>query len=206
MIKSEKTCLCCNFGTLDSEIFDICEICGWQDDPSCWDDPDSLSGANGGISLKEAQKNYKEIGACNEVMLKFKNEVEKLAKRFKDGASDKKLYELIEKLVVEDGDDEKSYDNLINLNMRNVWDNEKDEIYDLMNVEAIEVDGLEEIKKQIKASKKVLQEKYGVTKIGIFGSYARNEQRENSDIDILIKLEKSIGLLEFLSIKYYLED
>ncbi|MCL7747333.1 CPCC family cysteine-rich protein [Halalkalibacter alkaliphilus] len=95
----KKNCLCCNYKTLDSDIFDICEVCGWQDDPTCWDHPDSLSGANGGISLWEAQKNYKEIGACNEVMLKFKKKIEKSAKRF---AQDKELYDYIENLVAED--------------------------------------------------------------------------------------------------------
>lgn len=46
---------------------------------------------------------------------------------------------------------------------------------------------------------------YGVVKIGVFGSYARGEQKETSDIDILIELSKPIGL-EFLDIKYYLEE
>ncbi|MGO4889917.1 nucleotidyltransferase family protein [Anaerobacillus sp. MEB173] len=61
------------------------------------------------------------------------------------------------------------------------------------------------LEKQIKASKKFLQEEYGIKKIGIFGSYARNEQQDSSDVDILIESEKALGL-EFLSIKYYLED
>lgn len=64
---------------------------------------------------------------------------------------------------------------------------------------------LKVLEQQIKASKKFLQEKYGINEIGIFGSYARNEQQEKSDVDILIKSEKALGL-EFLSIKYYLED
>ena len=31
-----------------------------------------------------------------------------------------------------------------------------------------------------------LAQKYGVTKIGLFGSYARGEEREDSDIDIAV--------------------
>jgi uncharacterized protein len=58
---------------------------------------------------------------------------------------------------------------------------------------------------QIKASKYFLQQEYGIKKLGIFGSYARNEQQVTSDVDILIKSEKALGL-EFLSIKFYLED
>nr|MBA5586394.1 nucleotidyltransferase family protein [Anaerobacillus isosaccharinicus]QOY38719.1 nucleotidyltransferase family protein [Anaerobacillus isosaccharinicus] len=61
------------------------------------------------------------------------------------------------------------------------------------------------IEEQLKASKKDLQALFGVIKIGIFGSYARGEQQETSDIDILIELGKPIGL-EFLDIKYYLEE
>jgi len=38
--------------------------------------------------------------------------------------------------------------------------------------------------------KQELNEKYGVTKIGLFGSYARDEQREDSDIDIAVEIQK----------------
>ena len=31
---------------------------------------------------------------------------------------------------------------------------------------------------------------FGITKIGLFGSYARNEAKNDSDIDILIELKK----------------
>jgi len=36
----------------------------------------------------------------------------------------------------------------------------------------------------------LLSEKYGVTKIGIFGSVARNETNEKSDIDIVYEMAK----------------
>lgn len=58
---------------------------------------------------------------------------------------------------------------------------------------------------QLKASKKTLQEQYGIEKIGIFGSYARDEHHDTSDIDILIELGRPLGL-EFMDIKYFLED
>ncbi|MFA5426706.1 MAG: nucleotidyltransferase family protein [Sulfurimonas sp.] len=38
-------------------------------------------------------------------------------------------------------------------------------------------------------NRNLLLEKYHVTKIGLFGSFARNEQKENSDVDLLIELE-----------------
>ncbi|WP_350268767.1 nucleotidyltransferase family protein [Neobacillus mesonae] len=51
------------------------------------------------------------------------------------------------------------------------------------------------------ASKKFLQEEYGIKKIGIFGTYARNEQQNTSDVDILIESDKALSL-ELLSIKF----
>jgi predicted nucleotidyltransferase len=38
-------------------------------------------------------------------------------------------------------------------------------------------------------NRNLLLEKYHVTKIGLFGSFARNEQKENSDVDLLIELK-----------------
>ena len=66
----------------------------------------------------------------------------------------------------------------------------------------IKINTLEEL---LLESKKFLQEQYGIEKIGYFGSYARNEQQQSSDLDIIIKLGRPIGL-EFLDIKYYLEE
>lgn len=41
-------------------------------------------------------------------------------------------------------------------------------------------------------NRKLLLEKYHVTAIGLFGSFARNEQKENSDVDLLIELEDGV--------------
>ncbi|MHB8859823.1 MAG: nucleotidyltransferase family protein [Thermoleophilia bacterium] len=46
--------------------------------------------------------------------------------------------------------------------------------------------------------------KDGVTHLSLFGSYAREEQSEDSDIDILIEVDPSIGL-RFTEIADYLE-
>ncbi len=45
---------------------------------------------------------------------------------------------------------------------------------------------LEQIKSQIGTLKPTLQEKFNVKTIEIFGSYARNEASEKSDIDLLV--------------------
>ncbi len=42
-----------------------------------------------------------------------------------------------------------------------------------------------EIKRVLRYQKPYLAERYGVTAIGIFGSYVRNEQRPDGDLDVL---------------------
>ena len=63
----KKTCPCCGYKTLDENLlFDICEICHWEDDPIQSFDPDFKGGANGSLSLREAQKNFLLYGFSNE--------------------------------------------------------------------------------------------------------------------------------------------
>lgn len=38
--------------------------------------------------------------------------------------------------------------------------------------------------------KRLFAQKYGITRLGIFGSVARNEHTENSDIDIVVEVKK----------------
>ncbi len=49
--------------------------------------------------------------------------------------------------------------------------------------------------------------KYDLKKAGIFGSIARGELREDSDVDILVEIERDdMSLLDFVGIKLELED
>ena len=49
--------------------------------------------------------------------------------------------------------------------------------------------------------------RYGVKKIGLFGSYARDEQKTGSDIDILVEFEKGKkGFDNYMDLKFFLED
>lgn len=62
----------------------------------------------------------------------------------------------------------------------------------------------------LKTNKRLLNEKYNVTIIGLFGSYARNEANENSDIDIAITSTKKDFFLredlrEFLESSFHLK-
>ncbi|MEW6408575.1 MAG: nucleotidyltransferase family protein [Nitrospirota bacterium] len=65
---------------------------------------------------------------------------------------------------------------------------------------------LEEIKETLAKHKNKLYEKYSVTEIGIFGSYVREEQKETSDVDILVEFEKPVSLLQIVSLENYLSD
>ncbi len=47
---------------------------------------------------------------------------------------------------------------------------------------------------------------YGLNYIGIFGSYARNEQSDKSDLDILIDLDGQIDLLGLIGLEQQLAD
>ena len=67
---------------------------------------------------------------------------------------------------------------------------------------------LTEITDILKKYEKELSRRYGIDRIGIFGSYIRNEDREESDLDILVEFEQDadIGLLKFVEIENYLSD
>jgi uncharacterized protein len=51
-----------------------------------------------------------------------------------------------------------------------------------------------------------LSEKYAVQSLGIFGSYARNQQHIDSDLDLLVTFRQTPGLLAYLALENYLAD
>ncbi len=58
-------------------------------------------------------------------------------------------------------------------------------------------------------NKEYLLKTYGVEEIGVFGSFARGDHNENSDIDISVELNHEkvpVGLFEFARMQFYLED
>jgi len=64
----------------------------------------------------------------------------------------------------------------------------------------------EEMIQYLRKNREQFRKKFGVTKIGIFGSFARNEQTQSSDIDIIIEMEKERkNLHNFLQMKRHLE-
>ena len=65
---------------------------------------------------------------------------------------------------------------------------------------------LEEIKQALHEYLPELRERYGVHSLGIFGSYVRGEQRQRSDLDILVEFDRVPTLFEFVRLERYLSD
>lgn len=64
---------------------------------------------------------------------------------------------------------------------------------------------LEQILQILKEKKPDLQKRYPISELGVFGSYARGDYNENSDIDILVDFNDRIGI-RFISLAHELED
>ena len=65
---------------------------------------------------------------------------------------------------------------------------------------------LSDVKKRLTSHKSMLQEKYKVDQIGIFGSFIRNEQTPNSDLDILVNYTEAPDLISLIELEYYLSE
>ena len=65
----------------------------------------------------------------------------------------------------------------------------------------VNMNEIEQIKKKILPVLK----KFNVTKAGIFGSYARGEQKKRSDVDILIEIDNSADLFDLIRLQANLE-
>ncbi|MCZ7356166.1 MAG: nucleotidyltransferase family protein [Candidatus Methanoperedens sp.] len=59
----------------------------------------------------------------------------------------------------------------------------------------------------VKRNKTFLKERFGVKKIGVFGSMARGESKEESDVDVLVEfVSTKISFDNFMELSFYLED
>lgn len=59
----------------------------------------------------------------------------------------------------------------------------------------------------LRQAEPTLKKRYGVAKIGIFGSFVRGEERLESDIDVLVTFRKGQKTFEnYMECKFYLED
>lgn len=63
---------------------------------------------------------------------------------------------------------------------------------------------LDEVKSQLEALKPTLKQRFKVETIDIFGSYARGDQTEESDLDILVTYSEMVDLLLVAELRRYL--
>jgi len=63
----------------------------------------------------------------------------------------------------------------------------------------------QEIVETLKTHTPFLKEKFNIGTIGIFGSYARDEASETSDVDLLVSFTQPIGW-EFIELHDFLEE
>ncbi|WP_209304382.1 CPCC family cysteine-rich protein [Muribacter muris] len=65
MKKGKYLCPCCmNYALSTEREYEVCSICGWEDDPVQFDDPDFYGGANQ-MSLNDARKCFEEYTNIN---------------------------------------------------------------------------------------------------------------------------------------------
>jgi len=53
---------------------------------------------------------------------------------------------------------------------------------------------------------KPLLEAFGVAEVSLFGSFARDEARDDSDVDLLVEFKRPIGMFEFVRLQRELGD
>ncbi len=64
----------------------------------------------------------------------------------------------------------------------------------------------EQILNLLKQQLPSLKQNFKVKSIGIFGSYAREEQTEKSDIDLLVEFEAPAGFFKFIELEEHLSE
>ena len=60
--------------------------------------------------------------------------------------------------------------------------------------------------KSLQALKPELQRRYKVQEIGLFGSFVRGEQKESSDIDLLVDFNEQADMFDLVGLGLFLEE
>ena len=65
---------------------------------------------------------------------------------------------------------------------------------------------VEEIRDILKSNRDYFEEKYFVDNFLLFGSYAKNEQTSDSDIDLLVNFKQPIDFFDFIDLQDYISN
>ena len=65
---------------------------------------------------------------------------------------------------------------------------------------------IDQVRTVINKHSNFLKDNYHVKKIGVFGSVARGDQKEISDIDILVEFSEPIGFFRFIELEEFLSN
>ncbi|MFQ3548759.1 MAG: nucleotidyltransferase family protein [Armatimonadota bacterium] len=66
---------------------------------------------------------------------------------------------------------------------------------------------IDEIIKILNDNKSYIASKFGIKEIGVFGSYVRNEQTKDSDLDVLVDFNDGFKTFDnYMDLKFYLEE
>lgn len=65
---------------------------------------------------------------------------------------------------------------------------------------------LDDILTELRSLQPTLRHRYPVRSMGVFGSYARGEQHEGSDLDLLVELGDGVDLIGFAGLQIELSD
>ena len=64
----------------------------------------------------------------------------------------------------------------------------------------------DEVLDKLQAHKQTLVERFGVTGLALFGSYARDQATDGSDVDILVSFDGPATSRSYFGVQFYIED
>ena len=63
-----------------------------------------------------------------------------------------------------------------------------------------------EVLEALRAHRPTLAERFGVVELALFGSFARDEATDASDVDILVRFDGPATSRSYFGVQFYLED
>ena len=64
----------------------------------------------------------------------------------------------------------------------------------------------DEVLDMLRTHKPILSERFGVTGLALFGSFARDQATEKSDVDILVRFDRPATSKSYFGVQFYIED